>query len=88
MIELIEVFRIEEKLKLYMVFDFCVISLQQLLDSADDDVPKSPLVKARTRSSKRMPEFQVSEGGGRSVTPVKTLFVRNFLNRNAILSTL
>lgn len=43
-IQLLDVFRVEEKQKLYLVMDFCSCSLQQLLDNSDE---------------KRLPEFQV-----------------------------
>jgi len=42
-VELIEVFRVEEKEKLYIVMEFCVCSLQQMLDHC---------------GPKRVPEFQ------------------------------
>uniref|UniRef100_A0A914X0Z0 non-specific serine/threonine protein kinase n=1 Tax=Plectus sambesii TaxID=2011161 RepID=A0A914X0Z0_9BILA len=45
-IKLIDVFRNDEKQKLYMVFEYCVGSLQQMLDAAPD---------------KRFPEFQSHE---------------------------
>ncbi|KAI1722295.1 protein kinase domain-containing protein [Ditylenchus destructor] len=42
-VELFEVFRIEEKQKLYIVMEFCVCSLQQMLDNCEE---------------KKLPEFQ------------------------------
>lgn len=43
-VELLDVFRIEEKQKLYIVMEYCVCSLQQLLDNCIE---------------KRLSEFQV-----------------------------
>ncbi|KAI6178557.1 Non-specific serine/threonine protein kinase [Aphelenchoides besseyi] len=42
-VKLLEVFRIEEKEKLYLVMEFCICSLQQILDTAEQH---------------RLPEFQ------------------------------
>lgn len=43
-VEMFEVFRVEEKQKLYIVMEYCVCSLQQLLDNC---------------AEKRLSEFQV-----------------------------
>ena len=45
-IKLMDVFRIESKEKLYMVFEYCVGSLQQMLDNAPNN---------------RFPEFQAQQ---------------------------
>lgn len=44
-VQLCEVFRVEEKQKLYIIMEFCVCSLQQMLDNCPQ---------------KRLPEFQVA----------------------------
>jgi serine/threonine-protein kinase 11 len=44
-VELIEMFRLEEKQKLYIVMEYCVCSLQQMMDNCPERV---------------LPEFQVN----------------------------